>query len=491
MGWFKKLESGFILGLSPADYAKSVYDERSNSLQSEIDALQRSGINSRDQIINPAEILSNYSFGNSASERKKYNEYLKLLTDIQAQQQASYDEWYSSPEQEAIRMRQAGLNPDILGISGSGVPDTNTNDLNPLEGVPSNGEIFNNVISGISSIVGSLSSVASLATAFTSIPLTKQNISNAQLLGEQLDLQNESSLGALLASDIADLFATAQNVHLRSNSSEPFNIEQWFSDDANFAPLSAIYGNSPRFASQLNKQRNAVMQHMTKASQMQKDLSSNIYDTGEIISSPFYSDDQKITMIQLRPFIAACAEADTAEVKLRKTLADIRDKYSSGLDIDKAIDVANLQNKYQSDYYTEANGHYVAAFEQYLRDVSKPAYELERSINQSYLDLFNSDPSGSGAWKAAYLFGSKGGSSWKEAYLIRNDESFSSFIDAEIELAKASGDFARLSALANVLQNFTPHLEKTDVNFVQYYKNYYEKIEKVLNLMGEDVDIIK
>lgn len=452
-----------------------------------INELPVTGITSRDQIINPYDYLDHYHFGNGAQGRREYNEFLGRLQNIQAQQQASYDEWYNSPEQQAIRDREAGLNPDLVGLSGSEVPQTGVSQINPTEGLPTTGEQVSSVVQGITSIIGTLSSVASLATAFSTLPLTAQQSKNAKLLGEQLGLQNESlglqneqQLGLMMARDISDLLATAQQVHLNSGKSEPFDLDGWFAHDDNFAPLGAIYGNNPRYAPQLAKQREAVLNHMKEAASAQKDLASSTYGLGQIISSPYYSPDQKLTMIQLKPFTAACAAADLADTKLRETLADIRSKYASGLNVQTAIDVANNQNKYQSDFYAEAQGSLVAAFEQFLRDSATPAYELEKNINQGYLDMFNSDPSGEGAWKASYLYGSKGGSSWKEAYYIRFDESFKSLIDSELAVAQATGDYASLNAmitafdsiLATSASNPLSKLFSIDPNFVKIAKKY-------------------
>ena len=480
MGWFDQYE--FFGDASPAEKIDDMI-ARDAALDDLISSTSVTGITDRNKIINPSDILSKYTFGNSVGERRKYNEYLNALTTLQSQQQFSYDEWFESPEQQVIREKSAGLNSDILGLGGSESPSSDLSLPSPNEGLPTLGDIVNNSISSISSVVSSLSSVASLATAFTDIPLKQQNLNNAELVGEQLDLQNENLLGVSMANDIANLLGTAQQVHLKSKSTEPFDLEGWFANDANFAPLAAVYGNSPRYDAQLNKQRNAVLEHVRSASAAQKDIASNIYDTGEIISSPYYSPDQKLTMIQLKPFTAACAAADKAEVTLRNTIADIKNKFSSGLNVQTAIDAANNENHYKAEFFDEANGQLVAAYEQFLRDVSIPAYELERSINQGYLDLFNSDPSGLNGWKAAYLYGSNGGTSWKDAYFVRMDESFGALIDSELSIAKASGDFAEIQYMLQALQTISQSMTSRGKNNPLYFDgrlltivNKYENI---------------
>lgn len=478
--------------------AQEAKKKRPSNVSQYIDQ-QSLDVTSRDQIINPYEAIKGFIYTNNARGRRQYEEDLAALQTFQSQQQAAYDEWYNSPEQQNIRDREAGLNPDIVGLSGSEAPSTSPVQADPLANVPSDLERFSTVASSISSIVGGLSSVASLATAFSTLPLTSQQSKNAKLLGEQIGLQNESlglqneqQLGIMMARDISDLLATAQQVHLNSGSPEPFDLDGWFAKDDNFAPLSAVYGNNPRYAPQLAKQREAVLNHMKEAASAQKDLASSNFGLGQIISSPYYSSDQKLTMIQLRPFTLACASADLAETNLRNTLADIRNKYASGLDIHTAIDVANNHNKYESDYYSEAQGSLVAAFEQFLRDSSIPAHELEKSINEGYIDMFNSDPSGEGAWKAAYLYGSKGGSSWREAYLVRMDDTFQSLIEAEVSIAQASGDYAGLQALGDALSNFIgsySNYQDHPATWRTRMQNYLNQVEKLLDDMGQDIVI--
>lgn len=468
-------------------------------------------ITDRSQIINPEEILSQGNWTNSAESIAEYNKALQALRNIQAQQEAAYEEYYNSPINQVQRDQVAGLNPDILGLSGSQSAQAGVGESQPYSGLPTSEQLlfqseqikqqkFQNIISA-------LSAVTSLATAFSTIPLNIQNAKNAKKAGENLDLQNialgfsnealdlanQNSFGASMAKDIAGLLSTAQQKHLDSDSTAPFDLDAWFADDSNFSSLEAIYGSSPRYASTLAHQRKAVLEHQKNAAISQKDFASNTFGLGEIISSPYYSPDQKLTMIQLKPFTIACAKAEQAEVSLSTTISNIKKQYADGLDVSKAIDAANTHSSYQADYFSEADGKKVAAYEQFLRDVAVPGYEMEKAINQGYLDYFNTDPSGEAGWKAAYLYGSKGGASWHEAYMLRNDDVFQKLIDSEVAQAQATGDFSYLKALGEAFKNLSAGFEQFQgtPNYVSKYKYYYERIEKLYKLMGYDVEIVK
>ena len=465
-------------------------------------------ITSRDQIINPNELIDTSMYANNVQGRALMENDLQRARTYAEQQEAAYQEWYDSPEQQAIRQRAAGQNPNLMEYSGGESSDTTPQNGSPMAGLPTNGEIAVNVATGISSVISSLSSVANLATAFSTLPLIAQQSKNAKSLGKQLDLQNEilglesrSNLGVLLANDISDLLATDMQRHLDSESSEPFDEESWFNDDSNFSSLDSIYGSHPYYKSELAKQRRAVLSHRQRAASMQSNLASSNWSLGQIIGDSRYSSDQKLTMIQLRPYIDACVAADSAEVSLRSTLARIRDRYSTSIDVDLAAQAFNSRNEsdlsfygYNLDYYSTAQGDLVAAYEQFLRDSSKAGVSLQSAINQGYLDMFNSDPSGESGWKAAYLFGSNGGSSWKEAFLIRHNDKFNALVDSEIVTAEANGDYANLIALGSALSNFISapsYTEAIDVMFVSHYTGILDKIEKILKKQGYDTAVFK
>lgn len=428
-------------------------------------------VTSRDQFIDPYSVVNPAFYSNTKKGQAQYNADLQRAQLYLQQQQAAYEEWYESPEQQAIRQREAGINPDLAGLSDSESAPVSMNPTSPIAGIETDGQTASRVVDSISGVVSSLASVASLATAFQKLPselsvLGKQgNLLDSQLAGqnltnEALDIANTSSLGLQMANDIGDLLSTAMQNHLDSGSSDPFDLDGFFSNDDNFASLKDVYGSNPRYASMLAKQKKAVLQHQKNAVNLQKDVAQGYLDFGQVSSSPFLSPSQKLTILQLRPFTDACIHADLAEVNLRKIIADWYSTVRSGMSPDKAIDAANAQfdttvsqSEYQTEYFNSVDPSLVAGFEQFLRDIQATSGTLEQTINQGYLDMYNADPAGVGSWQAAYLYGSKGGTSWTDAFMVRQIDSVKSLLDSQVSVAQATGKYAELNQILDAFES--------------------------------------
>lgn len=122
---------------------------------------------------NPYDYVNVDDYPNSARGRARYQEDLsRLLYLAQIDQENRMNE-YNSPSAQAARMREAGLNPDILGVENHGATNVAGYQGNPIDGVPSNMDIFTNII-------GVVSSVGSIASALMSgIPeFESRNIEN-------------------------------------------------------------------------------------------------------------------------------------------------------------------------------------------------------------------------------------------------------------------------------------------------------------------------
>lgn len=126
-----------------------------------------------DTDFNPYDYISVSDYSMTRRGKAKYQEDLaRLLYIAQIEQENRMNE-YNSPSAQAARMRAAGLNPDLLGVENHGATNVAGYQGNPMEGIPSNMDIFTNVI-------GVVSSVGSIASAFMSgIPeFESKNIQN-------------------------------------------------------------------------------------------------------------------------------------------------------------------------------------------------------------------------------------------------------------------------------------------------------------------------
>lgn len=422
-------------------------------------------VTSRDQFIDPYAAVNPAFYKKTRAGQAQYNSDLQRAQLYLQQQMAAYEEWYESSEQQAIRDREAGLNPDLLGLGENEAGAVTMTPVSPIDGQETNGQVASRVVENIVGVVGTLANVASLASAFVTLPTTLSNLGkqgnllDAQIAGQSLvneaqDISNTSALGVQMANDIGDLLATAMQAHLDSGSEDPFDLDGFFSNDDNFAALKEVYGSNPRYTSLLAKQKKAVLEHQKKAVNLQKDVAQGFLDYGQVASNPFLSPSQKLTILQLRPFTEACVKADQAEFNLRKVMADWKSKVQEGISADKAIRAANVQfdsqieqGEYLAKYYDSVDPELVAGFEQFMREIQTTSGSLEQLINQGYIDMFNNDPTGVGAWRAAYLYGSNGGASWNEAYIVRSIENTKALIDAEVAVARATGKYADAKAM--------------------------------------------
>lgn len=411
-------------------------------------------ITSRDQIIDPYSLVKQSSYKNTNKGRAQYQADLQRAQLYAQRQEASYKEWYESPEQQVLRERASGRNPDLVETSGGSAADVQMPTESPLTGTESTGQIASRVIGDVTSVVGTLASVANLAVAFQDIPLKRQQVGNLELQNEFQDIMNTGALGLQVANDIGSLLGTAMNDHLASGSTDSFDFDSWFANDDNFSSLSSVYGSNPRYPMVLANQRKAMLAHQKNALSMQNDVASGQMNLGQILSDPRLSSSQKLTAIQLRPFTEANIKVAQSRVDLEMAVNDWNLQFTKGRDVNKAIEATNAQfdsqiaeSGYTEDYFSGLNGKLVASFEQYLREVMTTTKTLEQTINQGYLDMYNNDPTGIGGFKAAYLYGSNGGRSWQEVVLSTSLDDVKTIIDSEVTRAKVSGDFAQLQVL--------------------------------------------
>lgn len=426
-------------------------------------------VTSRDQIINPYDVIDVNNYRKNRAGQAQYAADLAAAQYYAQQQEAAYQDWYNSAEQQAIRERQAGLNPDLTDFSGAEAAQTQGTSINPMEGIPTTGEVVNNAISSITSVVSSLSAVANLATAFTEIDLNKVNT-------EGEELSNIEKLSQRLSGDISGLLGTAVQAHVDSGSTDPFNYSDWFGNDSNFESLKGVYGGFGSFGPALALARQQSLKYHSEASKIQKDAAQNDWDFSNIIADPRYSTSQKLTAIQVRPFMKASQDLEQATVAFQTTLANWNNEVQKGMSTQSAIDAANAQfeasegrSEYEREYYNNSDGAIVAAFDKFMSDVQQTAGKLEMSINQGYQKMYDSDPNGIGGTKAAYLYGSKGGASWTEAYYTNAYDSFVEMIEADETIKQAIANNAdlreRLLSLAPIMNTIPGTVRSAEIWF--------------------------
>lgn len=358
-------------------------------------------ITSRDQIINPYEMITPDMYRNTRAGRAQYESDLASLFELQKQQNAAYEEWYESPEQQAIRDRSAGLNPDLLGLSDGEAAEAAPGEAVPGQGLPTNGEMIANGVTSIASLLSSVvGGVASLAALPSTISANVASAGVSRSLSTAQDIRNTSDLSTIIGDEISALYGAALQDTL-DNPDTPFDTDAWFADDANFSVLRESYGKFPNFDAVLSSQRKQILRHKRNAAQLQKDWASDQFDFGMIYSDPYFSPSQKIMIPQQSELQGYFRDVDVARAKYEKTLYEIEEQIKRGLDVDTAVDAANAQN----EYLANIDGRKKAAQEAFMRDCEVARLKRIRRMHDHLFKAFENDPTSAEAAAATFLIG--------------------------------------------------------------------------------------
>lgn len=131
-----------------------------------------------DGIFNPYDYISQKNYKMNRRGQASYTEDLARLTYAAELRQQEFQNQYNSYENQSRLMREAGLNPDLLGVQSSGASATGpTSGANPMSGIPTNLQQATNA-------VGIISNVAHLVTSMLQGGLGISNAFRQQLSGD-------------------------------------------------------------------------------------------------------------------------------------------------------------------------------------------------------------------------------------------------------------------------------------------------------------------
>ena len=380
------------------------YKENSSRRKQAMDLISAGvgSITSRDQIINPATLIDPSMYEQTRRGRSQYESDLAALQNFQAQQEAAYQEWYDSPEQAALRERAAGLNPDLIGLDNAGESaEALTSDAVPGQNLPTNDEVAFNAINAITSIASSCASLAGLPLQFAQLTGQKEINKGLQLDNEAKSILNNANLTSNVAGDIEGLLATAVQAHNDSGSTDPFDYDAFFGNDANFEPIKALYKDNPRIDTVLSLQRKQILKHRKNMATLQKDWASNQFDFGQIASDPMFSSDQKLMLATNIPLQAYFFEVRKAALERQRVYDEVDAQIKKGLDVQSAIDAANEQN----EYLAALDGRKRAADEEFMRQCNRAALNRKDQIDSNLFSLWSVNPATLEAQGSMYLLG--------------------------------------------------------------------------------------
>lgn len=271
--------------------------------------------------------------GQNATNQYKHD--MSRQDELVALHQKMYDENYMSYKNQAQEMRDAGMNPDLSGVSpqaGSvgamnraGIPDGQA--ANPLG-------IVGSIASSLMSVVGIASEI--YGTYAKSLELDNMKIDNAQkmdsyALSYVLDnVEPRSVVDGSLADDVrVDLIDSSRNFARKYYSMNNRQSRQ-------FQNAVSRKLDSPEYFSK-------YYGFMSSGSSSRK---SYVQDT----SGSFYDDQDETMRILFGELIDAQYKSSIAESKAKKNISDYNSKYYSSLNPYEAAKAENETNITKSDF---------------------------------------------------------------------------------------------------------------------------------------------
>lgn len=427
MGWFDKLEN-FKIGVTPKDIANQITESTRKTklddfVSSIYDILGASpDVTDRNDIINPEKLLEGFDWSTSTDDQAQYNRLLQLLRNYQSQQEASYQEWYNSTEQQVLRDRVAGLNTDILGVSGSQASEAGVGAGSPFEGITSQEEINvqkqqmkNQRFANLVSSIGTIANLANVFSGLSTLPLQKD------LLKAQADSQNlgnlasfEAMAGTEISSRLSDAISSALSIPGQS-----LDINEWFGNESNFNNVFEAYAPSdtPAYRNAFANVRKRMQSSLGRAYEQGKVTAENQGSFSSLVADPTYSADHLIQIAQLRPYMEACKELQLARDTYERKLAEWNTKYRDALSVRSAVDAANAQSEYDAEYYRNIDAERQAAYDMLIKESQAIASKMQKVIDSNLIEIYDKNPSNHKGIAAAYLFSGGASKSWYE-YLL-------------------------------------------------------------------------
>lgn len=334
-------------------------------------------VTSRDQIIDPYALVNPANYRKNRVGQAQYNSDLQQAQQYAERQEAAYQEWYNSPAQQVARDRAAGLNPDLVGLSGTEAGDTQVNPNSPIAGMPTNGQVAMEAINTAMSVIQTALSAASLAAGIPNIG--KQG----HLLDAQLDstnLANVTAFEQLAHKGIASKLATAHAAATAAGSA--FDVAAWFADDNNFSDIIPSYAPSdnPMYQHALQRVRKGSESVLADAYSTNSATQQNQQSFAKLLANPYANPNTVIMSAFLEPLMSAVFEMEKVESEYRSSAAEFKKDAMSSIDASEAGDVW-LDNqkqerdltKYQAIMDSCRSAVYQNLKETYLHEPNTPA----------------------------------------------------------------------------------------------------------------------
>lgn len=415
--------------------------------------LETTGITSRDQIIDPYDLVRVGDYGNNKYERAQYEQDLAQAIQIAERQEAAYQEWYNSESQQVARQKAIGLNPDLTGDIESGqASDVAAPQGSPMEGIPTSEQTAMQVaqvgLGALTSIAGVFTGVSSIMGTLSQIGL---NAASQSLVSEQVDAQelaNMANFEKLSFGGISDSLAAAI-----SAGGDAFNVADFFADDSNFESIYKAYAPSddPRYKDAFNRIR-------TSSRKIYEDAYSTLGNTEDNrnrllsrMASRYYDPNDDIMTGQLRIMVNAQEELDLLYKDLQKQIIGIKQKYMDSIDVNAAAAGFNANSEasvalgdFNTDYYSAMQGEILGLVEQ-KRLIAESLISQASGDVYSWMGRKFNDSVGQNKQLAGWQILAGAHMGWQDYLLVSNDRRMQIILDNLKNLGDAASTNASLS----------------------------------------------
>lgn len=262
-------------------------------------------------VFNPYDYLDSNDYLNTAIGNRNYQHDLAGLQYIAALRQQEFENEYNSPSNQVRLMRDAGLNPDLLGIDS--VSDSSSLDDPNFSGasVPTRAQEVMNIFSVVSSTFSMASSLMTGGLQMFSglADLDAKNISNvSSLLGLGKDYASMSQPSSLVYGS-SDILGDSIQASLLSEPNLPL---------------------SPRNQKRLKRLWNTISNSPQASGDFwssSKEAEEARQETAKVISSPYNADDFNEMVECFRPVTKAIADNLSSSLSLDSKKLKYDDQY--------------------------------------------------------------------------------------------------------------------------------------------------------------------
>lgn len=350
-------------------------------------------VTSRDQIINPTKYVNPSFYSNTRKGRAQYESDLAAAKYFAEQQEAAYQDWFNSTQQQVQRDRLAGLNPDLNGLSDSSpASDTNPVEVSPMQGLPTNGQL---ALEGLQVGFGALSSIASVFNTVSSIMGTVSNVRLNKAYEDRIRNENESlflsnidSFMSLASSRISDLLA--QKI---SSSEGDFDISAFFSQDFSDLKKSILPSDDPRYHESFD---NVLHNSQKTLSDAYSQLATSEEGRKKFLthlSSGYYSRDDDEMVGQLKIIVQAKENLDLVMTSTQTNIQNAINTFLDNLDIEAIASSMNEEASFNADYFSALEGEMMAIYEQAYKEALSIQEGAQASVYGYLNEQFTSSKS--------------------------------------------------------------------------------------------------